>query len=236
LGSEFLPMTRHLEHLRPAQIRAALAEKSVIWLPLGTIEWHCEHLPVGLDGLTAHGLCLRAAARAGGLVMPPLYFGCGGGHGDFPWTIMMHGPDEIEAILTRTAQRLHAMNVAQLVVFSGHFADEQLEMIDRFAETWNAAGDTPRVIATAVNRCCVDTGLAPDHAGAFETLLMHALAPDSVDMSMLPSLKKAADAPDRLDPKSPIWGVIGKDPRTVKLDESDVLLQIMTEWLASHIT
>jgi creatinine amidohydrolase len=91
------------------------------------------------------------------------------------------------------------------------------------------------VIATAVNRCSVETGLAPDHAGAFETLLMHALAPDTVDMSMVPSLQQAADVPDRLDSKSPIWGVIGKDPRTVSLDGSHALLEIMTDWLSSHI-
>ncbi len=61
-------MTRQIERLRPHQIAAALAERSLIYVPLGTIEWHCHHLPVGLDGLTAHGLCLIAAEQTGALV------------------------------------------------------------------------------------------------------------------------------------------------------------------------
>ncbi|ALI56544.1 creatininase family protein [Celeribacter marinus] len=227
-------MTRQIERLRPNQIRAALAEQSTVWLPIGTIEWHCEHLPVGLDGLTAHGLCLKASERAGGLVMPALYFGCGGGHGEFPWTIMMNSPDQIEEMLMRTAERLEAMDVERLVIFSGHFADEQLAMIDRFAETWNTRGTLLRMIATAVNRC-PDAGLEPDHAGAFETLLMHALSPATVDLSLLPNLEDAPDNFDRLDPQSPIWGVIGRDPRTVELVQSGALLKAIVDWLAEQV-
>ncbi|KMK69018.1 creatininase family protein [Puniceibacterium sp. IMCC21224] len=223
-------MTRQIERLRPHQIRAQLAERPVVWMPLGTIEWHCEHLPVGLDALTAHGLCLRAAERGGGLVMPPLYFGTGGGHGGYPWTIMMQGASEIEAILTRTAERLGAMEVERLILVSGHFADEQLEMLDRFSETWNAVGTGPRIIATAVNRC-PGADMAPDHAGAFETLLMHALAAELVDLSRLPRLDQAPDAFDRHDPQSPVWGVIGTDPRTVDLSEGERLMDRLTDWL-----
>jgi creatinine amidohydrolase len=66
------PASRQLELLRPHEIRDRLAERAVVYLPLGTIEWHSEHLPVGLDALTAHGVCLRAAALDGGVVYPPL--------------------------------------------------------------------------------------------------------------------------------------------------------------------
>lgn len=224
-------MTQQLERLRPHQICDALAAKSIIWMPLGTIEWHCEHLPVGLDALTAHDLCLRAARKAGGLVLPPLHFGTGGGHGEYPWTIMMEGPAEIEAQLHRTATRLQAMGIKRLVIFSGHFADEQLGMIDRFAETWNAVGKIPRVTATAVNRCS-EEGMAPDHAGAFETMLMRAIAAETVDLSQLPTLAEAPDAPDRGDPESPIWGVFGQDPRLADIGASEGLLLRMADWLA----
>lgn len=91
-------MTRQIELLRPHQIQEALAQRSLIYLPLGTIEWHCHHLPVGLDALTAHGLCLRAADRTVGLVWPALYYGTGGDHGGFPWTVMMPAAMEIEAL------------------------------------------------------------------------------------------------------------------------------------------
>lgn len=226
-------MTQQMEHLRPHQIRAALAKSSVIWMPLGTLEWHCEHLPIGLDALTAHGLCLRAAAISGGLVMPPLYYGTGGGHGAYPWTIMMPGPDHIEGLLVQTAERLAEMGVECLVLFSGHFADEHLAMIDRFADLWNAGDTQLRVTATAINRC-PDAKIDPDHAGAFETMVMSALAPATVDLQQLAGLDSAPDIYDRHDPQSPIWGVIGKDPRTTDMTDCMALLDCLTHWLAQH--
>ncbi len=54
------------------------------------------------------------------------------------------------------------------VLFTGHFADEQLAMIDRIANDWNAAGTTSlRVLSLSVNGS--DAAVAPDHAGIFET-------------------------------------------------------------------
>jgi creatinine amidohydrolase len=234
MEKKFLHMTRQLERLRPQQIREAMSEKPVIWFPLGTIEWHCEHLPVGLDGLTAHGLCLKAAERAGGLVLPALFFGTGGGHGDYPWTIMMQDHLQIENILMRTAERLQEMDVRQLVIFSGHFADEQLEMIDRIAKDWNALNATLQITATAVNRAS-GTQIEPDHAGEFETLLMNSLSPKTVKMDRLPTLESEPDDLDRHNPKSPIWGVIGQDPRSADLEESRVLLGAVTDWLTTLV-
>lgn len=225
-------MTRRIETLRPHQIRAALAERSLIWMPLGTIEWHCEHLPVGLDAATAHALCCAAAESVGGLVWPPLYYGTGGDHGAYPWTVMMPAATEIEALLTHTLCRLADLGVADCVLFSGHFADGQLEMIDSIAAAWNAAGRVPRISATAVNRCPT-VGIAPDHAGVFETTLMAAIARDQVDLSRLASRRDAPDTANRHDPAHPIWGVIGADPRAADLKLGPALFKRLADWLGS---
>ena len=37
-----------LDLLLPFQIRERLAANPLVFIPLGTIEWHSEHLPVGL--------------------------------------------------------------------------------------------------------------------------------------------------------------------------------------------
>ena len=63
------------ERLRPAQIVDARETTPVAYLPIGTIEWHGEHNPVGLDTLKIHQLAIRCARRTGGLVFPPLYYG-----------------------------------------------------------------------------------------------------------------------------------------------------------------
>ena len=211
---------RQIERLRPHQIEAALAERSLIYLPLGTIEWHCHHLPVGLDALTAHGLCLAAAEQTGGLVWPVLYYGTGGGHGAFPWTVMMPERVEIEAMLTQTLRRLGQMGVQEVTLFSGHFADEQLQMIDEMADGWNAQGGLPLVKAFAVNRTHL-TGFPPDHAGLFETTLLAGLAEGLIDLSRL---GMAADQVHRFDPASPLWGIVGTDPRQPPPSDSATLV------------
>jgi creatinine amidohydrolase len=233
---------RHrLEFLLPRDIRERLAERPVVYLPLGTIEWHCEHLPVGLDGLTAHGVCLGAAVADGGIVYPPLFYGTGGGHGLYPWTIMMPGEAEIKAQIDFTLERLEAFGVKLGVLFSGHFAPTQLEMIDRIADTWNGKGGSLKVIAAAVNRI-EGLPLGPDHAGIFETTLLSALNPDLVKLDRLPTLEAAplkANEDDfgdlRHDPDHPIWGVFGPDPRHFQPRQAKPLLEASVGWLTSQV-
>ncbi|OGV39537.1 MAG: hypothetical protein A2X48_12940 [Lentisphaerae bacterium GWF2_49_21] len=63
------------ERLRPDQIVAERQKCPVAFLPIGTIEWHGEHNPVGLDTLKSHALLIACARKIGGLVFPPLYYG-----------------------------------------------------------------------------------------------------------------------------------------------------------------
>jgi creatinine amidohydrolase len=226
------------ELLLPWQIRDRLARRPVAWIPLGTYEWHCEHLPVGLDALTAHGLCLRAADRDGGVALPALHYGTGGGHGSYPWTVMMPEPDEIAAEIDFTLQRLEDFGVKLAVIFSGHFADTQLAMIDAVAAGWNGGDNAMKVLATAVNRI---EGLAikPDHAGLFETTLLYALHPGLVQLDRLPSLAEKPLATDdwsesRHDPAHPVWGVFGPDPRALEPSAAPPLLEASVAWLVGQ--
>jgi creatinine amidohydrolase len=224
------------ERMLPWQLRAATAARPVVYIPLGTIEWHCEHLPVGLDALTAHGICLASAANDGGIVLPPLHYGTGGGHGAYPWTIMLETDREIAAALVKTFIRLQDFGCRLAVLFSGHFADTQLAMIDHLATEWNAGGHAMKVFATAVYRI---EGLAipPDHAGVFETTLLFALHPELVQLDRLRSLADAPLADDdiweagRHDPAHPIWGVVGPDPRRFDPAAAAPLLAGCVDWL-----
>jgi creatinine amidohydrolase len=227
------------ELMLPWQLRAAMAARPVVYIPLGTLEWHCEHLPVGLDALTAHGICLGAAAKGGGIVLPPLHYGTGGGHGAYPWTIMLETDREIAAALAKTFTRLQDFGCRLAVLFSGHFADTQLLMIDRLATEWNGRGHAMTVLATAVNRI-EDLLIPPDHAGIFETTLLYALYPHLVQLDRLPPL---ADAPlaegdvwetGRHDPAHPIWGVVGPDPRRFDSAAAAPLLTSSVDWLVAQ--
>jgi creatinine amidohydrolase len=225
------------ELLLPWQLRDTIAASPIAYIPLGTFEWHCEHLPIGLDALTAHGLCLRAAAKTGGVVLPALHYGTGGGHGDYPFTIILTKPDEIEAQLAFTIAKLEAFGFKKIILFSGHFPDAQLDMIDRLAS--NHSDKDTKVFATAVNRI-EGLDMPPDHAGVFETTLLYAMHPNLVQIERLPSL---ADVPltsddwheSRHDPKHPVFGVFGPDPRSFDPVRAATLLSGAVDWLASRV-
>ena len=61
--------------MRPAHVRARRTETPVVYIPIGTLEWHGPHNPIGADSLQAEGLAIECARKGGGLVFPPLYYG-----------------------------------------------------------------------------------------------------------------------------------------------------------------
>jgi creatinine amidohydrolase len=61
--------------MRPAEFRQRLHQKPLAYLPLGTLEWHGEHLPLGSDALQSEALMIACAERFGGIVLPPLFLG-----------------------------------------------------------------------------------------------------------------------------------------------------------------
>lgn len=144
---------------------------------------------------------------------------------------MMPDATEIEALLRFTLRRLSDLGVERAVLFSGHFADTQLEMIDRIAADWNATGAKPLLIALSVNRAPVP-GHAADHAGLFETTLVDGVAPGLSDMNCLSS---EPDTANRFDPRSPLWGIVGSDPRAVSGIRPDKLVAMIGNWLAGEV-
>src|SRR6185369_11281395 len=65
---------KYLE-LRPTEFRERLQQKPLAYLPLGTLEWHGEHLPLGSDALQSEALMVACAEKFGGIVLPTLFLG-----------------------------------------------------------------------------------------------------------------------------------------------------------------
>ena len=63
------------EELRPREFAQRIAQAPIAYLPLGTLEWHGLHLPLGSDGLQSRGLFCEMARRIGGIVLPMLFLG-----------------------------------------------------------------------------------------------------------------------------------------------------------------
>ncbi len=231
-----------MELLAPDQIYRAWRQKSLVYVPLGAIEWHGLHLPIGLDGLTAHGICLRAAARAGGLVMPPLYYGMTGSIGHHPLTILVEDEHEFLAILRTTLARLEDFEVETAVVFSGHFGRRQLAALQRLQEEWDREAHRMTLKTLSISQC-PDIEMRGDHGAIFETSVLSQLRPDLVHIEKLPS-QEATPANDpggdswgdhRRDPSNVLFGILGDDPRDYNDAEAKVLLEKLITWVCREV-
>lgn len=198
---------RRYERLHPAELRAAVERAPIAYVPIGTLEFHGEHLPFGVDGFTSHGLCLRAAERGGGVVLPPPYLASG--CLDFPFTLSFD-PSLVHAWVRATLAELARRSFRAVVVLTGHGPLDLVHLLKRACAEAEAAH--PGLAAYGL--CWLELNAARlsgpergepsaiDHAGRVETSWMLALEPDLVHLDRL------AD-----DPEAGHSGVYGRNPR-----------------------
>ena len=73
MRKEYEPVCYEL--LRPAQVRVIRETMPIVYIPIGSLEWHGPQNPLGTDSLKAHAICCEAALRYGGVVLPPFHLG-----------------------------------------------------------------------------------------------------------------------------------------------------------------
>lgn len=64
-----------MEHLTTIDLNQHLSAGGLVFLPIGTLEPHGRHLPVGTDTLCARAVSIELAKRLSGIVAPPLGYG-----------------------------------------------------------------------------------------------------------------------------------------------------------------
>jgi creatinine amidohydrolase len=194
-------MEVRMEYLRPREIEKAMERRPLLFMPLGTIEWHGRHNIVGLDAVKAYDLCIRAAMEAGGLVAPLLYGGMGGL--DQPHTFVIEPEDSRESHLLRPwLDRLCGEAVRQgfkaAILLTGHYGAAQQIVVRQAAVSMTRALNRP-ILGTPEYFLALDEGYTGDHAAFFETSLMMYLEPKSVKLDELG--------------EEPHQGVGGRDPK-----------------------
>ncbi len=215
------PREVRLEYLRPAQILEARKTCATIFQPLGTIEWHGVHSPVGVDALKAHALCVRAARKGGGLVSPALYGGVGGL--SEPHTFVMEPENSVFSNQLRPwiEQLCHEMardGFKAIIILTGHYGAAQQIVVREAAVRMTRALGIP-VLGTPEYWLAIDKGYGGDHAAWGETSLMMNLYPDTVDLSLLG--------------EPPHQGVGGRDPRQSSKKDGAMLTETIVSRLAT---
>jgi creatinine amidohydrolase len=168
------------ELLRPAEVKALREKCPVVYIPVGSLEWHGVQNPLGTDGLKAHAICCEAALRYGGVVLPTLYLGILGdsrGWGPEGWsgyTITAHDQASMEETIYRVARGLVADDWKVLVGVTGHDVQPQRDAIhagiQRACEGSEARGFG--VMEGENWHGGASMQYRMDHAGAWETSAM----------------------------------------------------------------
>jgi creatinine amidohydrolase len=177
------------ERLLPREFRAAVERLPVVYLPLGTVEWHGEHNALGLDALKAHALCVRAAQSSGGVVHPPLYGGMGGL--DMPATVQVepeHTWDNhlLRPWLEKLCDEFHRLGFRGILILTGHYGHNQQIVVRETAARMAERLQIP-VLGTPEYWLALDAGYHGDHAGIGETSLLWHLEPELVRMERIRS-------------------------------------------------
>jgi len=197
---EPIPEEVRVQYLRPGELLSILKTFPVAYQPIGTLEWHGRQNPLGCDALKAERLCIEAAKRTGGAVMPPVFFatdayrdlGYGMGCGmDAKAGFMLPGsfyktPNELLKNFMKNACSNYLERGFKLVIIvSGHNAIAQQFLFDELCyEMKSPEGAEP--VCFTMEYAVLEKGdprRHSDHAGHYETSMMLHLAAERVNIS-----------------------------------------------------
>lgn len=100
------------------EIEEALKEKPVVLVPLGSVEQHGPHTPVG-DYLASEAIAKRVAERTDSLYIPTLPYGYSEVHRGFPGTLT-YRPSTLRASLEDLTECLFEVGVDHVLFLCGH--------------------------------------------------------------------------------------------------------------------
>jgi len=196
---EPIPSEVRAQYLRPGELLAIQDKFPVAFQPLGTLEWHGRHNPIGCDAIKAERLCVETAKAVGGVVMPPIYFAAdayrdvGKGYGlgmdptagfQLPGSFYQIDPDFFRDLVLNAARNYLNRGFKLVVIVSGHNPSLQQNVMDEVCYLLKTPDGKEPVYFT-MEYTAIEPGNPKrrgDHAGGYETSMMLFLNGDRVNM------------------------------------------------------
>lgn len=188
-----MPRSHQLAELTRGTVRE-LAPISTVLIPTSSTEQHGPHLPINTDAAVVRAITQQAVERASEevsvLVAPPLHFGFSPHH-LFACALSLTSTT-FYRVIYELASSLAGAGFRRIFFLNSHGGNEECEKLlakdlvishdvtIAACSYWNIAEPALRKVGAR------DLGFIPGHAGGFETALMMAIAPDLIDMSLLP--------------------------------------------------
>jgi len=188
-------MDSHLWERRTSSELGAAAEapRSVVVIPVGSIEQHGPHLPVSTDSRIvwriAEDAVLQAREEAPVLLAPLVSIGCSEHHMAFPGTLSITEETFVQ-VLTEIGLSVTRHGFRRVLFLNGHGGnDAPLQLVvnrirrETGGKVIAASASYWRFIREEVSRLRTSAPGGISHSGEFETSAMLAIDERSVDMS-----------------------------------------------------
>lgn len=176
------------EDLSMPGFETLLQQTQTVILPLGSLEEHGPHLPLGTDTFHALEVARRVADKKAVVVAPPVFYGMCRSTREHPGTISISG-DTLRALLVDVGREFYRVGLRNLVFISGHAGGTHISAIIEAGERLLA--ELPEVRVAVVNLLDLLREILAEqpelvqtkgdsHAGEVETAVMLAAYPGLV--------------------------------------------------------
>ncbi|MCX5889436.1 MAG: creatininase family protein [Deltaproteobacteria bacterium] len=176
------------QDLTMPEFEAARDQLRTVILPVGSVEEHGPHLPLGTDTFHAIEVARRVAELRPVIVAPPVFYGICRSTREHPGTISLSG-DTLRALLKDLGREFYRQGLRRLVLISGHAGGTHMcalveageALLTEFADVRVAVVnvlDLLREVLTARPDLIKTKG--DSHAGEVETAIMLAAQPHLV--------------------------------------------------------
>jgi creatinine amidohydrolase len=228
-----------------SEIQAKLP--AVVLLPVGSVEAHGPHLPLGTDSIISDELARRTAAdlqQRGihSLILPPLHYVVTDFSHDFPGTVTVSKSSFLN-LLRDIADSLHAQRILRLCIVNSHLEPAHIQAIHEFCESYNQMkilfpDKTKKPWASLLTQ---EFKQGACHAGSYETSLVLAsdekqvrelrkdLASNPVNLAAL--MKQGVTSFRQAGANDAYFG----DPAAASKEEGEQTYQILTRMIVESI-
>jgi creatinine amidohydrolase len=188
----------HVAELTSPQLGDAVHDgTAVALLPVGAVEPHGPHAPLGTDTLISVAVCERAATILSGdsatvraLVLPAVAYGVTRFSESFPGSVSLSATT-LRALVVDICESLEAQGIALRVIVNSHFEPAHVAALrEAAAQTGATLFDVTR--RHVARRLTDEFSSGSAHAGRYETSIVLAVQPGLVDearMRLLPALQ-----------------------------------------------
>jgi creatinine amidohydrolase len=176
--------SRRLVDLDSRTFERQLASNPLVIVPVGALEAHGPHLPLGADQIQAEATALALAERVDALIAPTIPYGSAPGARRFPGTVSLTMA-QLEGHVAGVLSELARTGVRRILVLSGHAERGHMAALREAGDETMRAHANVRVVVLSdydfVYELRGRESPATDgHAGLLETSRVLALAPETV--------------------------------------------------------